>query len=447
MAARDFFYYLEDSNGNRIIKSINLDLDSIMQINSDGEIETSNSINSRLQIRRGTLAELELVVLSEGELGYTTDTKEVYVGDGATYGGNKIIDASDFGKSLIASSDAEEARETLGISLFPTSCAGTIQTIFVSLSGNDSTGTKGDPYRPYLTAQAAFNQAATLLINDSNLKLRIHFEAGEYSNISITHAQSNILNKIFWSGAGSQITSIGSITGENGIYGQLDGVGASIYLYSDKSLKFGNISAGNGYGEEGGSIDGGNGGSIYLDGIFCSGSLTSGSGGSTAYGAVGGNAGNITLNNCRINGNITTQKGGASEYGSSVTPGDGPTCKIDNCKIYGNISKLGSGDDNGGGIFGSTCGALTIYRSVVDGTITISSNSADGYPIVMLSFSDINGITVSNSNIEVQSIFTIIKTSSFAGDNNPLSQLNTYAEPSASIGGLWINSNYTGSDI
>lgn len=40
-----------------------------------------------LQIRRGTYAELQTITPLEGELIYTTDTEEVYVGDGVTQGG------------------------------------------------------------------------------------------------------------------------------------------------------------------------------------------------------------------------------------------------------------------------------------------------------------------------------------------------------------------------
>lgn len=43
-----------------------------------------------LQVRRGTNAERLLITPLQGELIYTTDTKEVYVGDGSTLGGVKI---------------------------------------------------------------------------------------------------------------------------------------------------------------------------------------------------------------------------------------------------------------------------------------------------------------------------------------------------------------------
>lgn len=43
-----------------------------------------------LKIRRGTDAERLTIIPAEGELIYTTDTQKVYVGDGATFGGNIV---------------------------------------------------------------------------------------------------------------------------------------------------------------------------------------------------------------------------------------------------------------------------------------------------------------------------------------------------------------------
>ena len=49
----------------------------------------------KLKIRRGTDAQRNLIVLDQGELGYTVDTKRVFVGDSATTGGipvgNKVF--------------------------------------------------------------------------------------------------------------------------------------------------------------------------------------------------------------------------------------------------------------------------------------------------------------------------------------------------------------------
>lgn len=44
----------------------------------------------RFIVRKGKISELSQCILAEGELGYTTDTKRLYVGDGVTKGGNPI---------------------------------------------------------------------------------------------------------------------------------------------------------------------------------------------------------------------------------------------------------------------------------------------------------------------------------------------------------------------
>ena len=44
----------------------------------------------KLKLRRGTDAQRQLVTLEQGELGYTTDAKRVWVGDGFTVGGINV---------------------------------------------------------------------------------------------------------------------------------------------------------------------------------------------------------------------------------------------------------------------------------------------------------------------------------------------------------------------
>jgi len=44
----------------------------------------------KLKVRRGTNSQRSGVVLEQGELGYTIDTKRLFVGDGATLGGNSV---------------------------------------------------------------------------------------------------------------------------------------------------------------------------------------------------------------------------------------------------------------------------------------------------------------------------------------------------------------------
>lgn len=51
------------------------------------KIEIFENSLLRLLVRRGTDADRQGALLSQGELGYTTDTKKLYVGDGSTVGG------------------------------------------------------------------------------------------------------------------------------------------------------------------------------------------------------------------------------------------------------------------------------------------------------------------------------------------------------------------------
>lgn len=44
----------------------------------------------KIQIRRGTNTDRTTKTFDQGELVYTTDTKEVFVGDGTTVGGNRV---------------------------------------------------------------------------------------------------------------------------------------------------------------------------------------------------------------------------------------------------------------------------------------------------------------------------------------------------------------------
>ena len=51
------------------------------------KIEIYENTLLKLLVRRGIDIDRKNVVLSEGELGYTTDTKKLYIGDGQTLGG------------------------------------------------------------------------------------------------------------------------------------------------------------------------------------------------------------------------------------------------------------------------------------------------------------------------------------------------------------------------
>jgi hypothetical protein len=54
------------------------------------KIEIFENTLLKLLVRRGANVDRQNIILSEGELGYTTDTKRLYVGDGQTLGGNLV---------------------------------------------------------------------------------------------------------------------------------------------------------------------------------------------------------------------------------------------------------------------------------------------------------------------------------------------------------------------
>ncbi len=61
-------------------------------------------------VRQGTASELATIILESGELGYTTDTKQVLVGDGVTPGGNSVVPEVSISPAtltlIVAASDA-----------------------------------------------------------------------------------------------------------------------------------------------------------------------------------------------------------------------------------------------------------------------------------------------------------------------------------------------------
>ncbi len=75
-----------------------------------------------MKIRRGTQAEIDAVVLAEGEFAFTTDTKRIYIGDGSTnvaVGGEGALDIDDMTDVTITSvGDGEILQYDSGTSAF-----------------------------------------------------------------------------------------------------------------------------------------------------------------------------------------------------------------------------------------------------------------------------------------------------------------------------------------
>jgi len=79
-------------------------------------IEISENTLLKLLIRRGADADRQNIVLTEGELGYTTDTKRLYMGDGQTVGGiavsNTFLGNSTLVTTLVTASQGDYAFDT-----------------------------------------------------------------------------------------------------------------------------------------------------------------------------------------------------------------------------------------------------------------------------------------------------------------------------------------------
>lgn len=108
----------------------------------------------KIKVRRGTNSDRNRVILDEGELGFTTDTQRLFVGDGGTLGGvniaNKFLGYGDrtlFGETLIG----DLVYDTVENSLFA------LTGFPPSLSGNwINTGVKPDNTSIALTSAYRF---------------------------------------------------------------------------------------------------------------------------------------------------------------------------------------------------------------------------------------------------------------------------------------------------
>ena len=70
---------------------------------------------TKLLIRRGSDASRQSITLEAGELGYTTDEKRLYVGDGTTSGGI-LINYDVVGDDIIAEdTDSDKRQHTISI--------------------------------------------------------------------------------------------------------------------------------------------------------------------------------------------------------------------------------------------------------------------------------------------------------------------------------------------
>jgi len=149
---------------------------------------------------------------------------------------------------------------------------------YVDKSGNDSTGQIGNIYKPFLTAQAAYNATLSPALTNPSSYYIIQFGAGIWTGIILSG--NGWLGNVILKGLSSNASALGGIqfigaNGENGTSGPFPTNGSqgssinTMTLSSDLSVNLGNIyivtgnggSGGNGTGEASGE-NGGNGGDL-----------------------------------------------------------------------------------------------------------------------------------------------------------------------------------------
>ena len=139
------------------------------------KIEILENTLLKLLVRRGTDADRQLITLDQGELGYTTDSKRLFVGDGSTQGGqvagNKFLGSSADHTSITEGTDGDFAFNTTTNTLYAKNGAGwdRIAVIFEAADGSivvdDATGT----LRVGTLSASNFNGATDLTGNSIEL--------------------------------------------------------------------------------------------------------------------------------------------------------------------------------------------------------------------------------------------------------------------------------------
>ena len=97
------------------------------------DITISENSILKLLVRRGSDTDRKLITLSEGELGYTTDGKRLFVGDGTTIGG-QVAGSIFFGVTTTNSLTADGARGAVGDTIYSSD-----SSIYYVLTGTDTT--------------------------------------------------------------------------------------------------------------------------------------------------------------------------------------------------------------------------------------------------------------------------------------------------------------------
>ena len=120
-----------------------------------------------LRIRRGTNTQRTGGILDQGELGYTTDTKKLYIGDGVSYGGKNVV------------------AECAGIGL---SWNETTQTLNNTVPAVASTTNVAEGTNLYHTTERAQDAAASLFIHTDHSAISFSY------NDNLNKIVANVVN-------------------------------------------------------------------------------------------------------------------------------------------------------------------------------------------------------------------------------------------------------------
>jgi hypothetical protein len=327
-----------------------------------------------LQIRRGTAAQLANITPVSGELIFTTDTQQVYVGDGTTAGGIPVAVGG----------------------------SGNLTGVNINASGNISAG--GNVIAGNVTATG--NTTAANLFTAGVVSAAGNVRGGNVSTTGAISATGNVSGN-FFIGNGSQLV---------GIVSSYSNANVATYLASGNSLSIsitGSVSA---QGNISGAFHIGNG--FFLTGI------TSYSNAAVALFMGSGNAmtisttGTITTTANVTGGNINT--GGLISAAGNIYTGG---------KLYATGNLENGGNLTTGFITGS---ALTLVGNINAGNVNVGSNVSVTGNVAAAFYlgnaSAMSGLPTAYSNVLVQQ---------FMGSGNTfnISIVGTVNSTNASAGG------------
>lgn len=106
------------------------------------KIEILENTLLKLLVRRGDDADRQNIILSDGELGYTTDSKRLYIGDGSTQGGlitgNKFLGSVADHTALVEGAVGDIAYNTTNNILYTKTSSGWDKIAQIFVAANDS---------------------------------------------------------------------------------------------------------------------------------------------------------------------------------------------------------------------------------------------------------------------------------------------------------------------